>query len=126
MSESADREMAAVVVDHLIHLIATVSPGAKKGSTAPYTYADLLLVEAGERQPRTLANAFRDPVQARVQAAVSALASHLENLDAAYGAGEARRMLTVASAALPGADRLPLADLAAWAAGAVRGGEAGS
>ena len=60
LSESADREMAAVVVDHLIHLIATVSPGAKKGSTAPYTYADLLLVEAGERQPRTLANAFRD------------------------------------------------------------------
>src|SRR5450830_884629 len=34
--------------------------GAKRGSTAPYAYADLVLVETGARQPRSLSNAFRD------------------------------------------------------------------
>ena len=62
---NADRELAATVVKHLVHLIATVSPGAKLGSTAPYAYADLMLIEAGSRQPRSLANAFRGPVPAR-------------------------------------------------------------
>ena len=57
--QNADRELAGKVVEHLIHLIATVSPGAKLGSTAPYAYADLMLMEAGSRQPRSLANAFR-------------------------------------------------------------------
>ena len=47
-----DRGLAAKVVEHLVHLIATVSPGAKLGSTAPYGYARLsCLIEAGSRQP---------------------------------------------------------------------------
>src|SRR5699024_8718913 len=33
------RELAARVVNHLLHLIATVSPGAKRGSTAPFDWA---------------------------------------------------------------------------------------
>jgi CRISPR system Cascade subunit CasC len=33
-----DGALAGKVVEHLVHLIATVSPGAKKGSTAPYAY----------------------------------------------------------------------------------------
>jgi CRISPR system Cascade subunit CasC len=53
----ADRALAGQVVEHLLHLIATVSPGAKKGSTAPYAYAELMLVEAGRAQPRSLAGA---------------------------------------------------------------------
>jgi len=57
-----DRDLAARVVENLVHLVAEISPGAKKGSTAPYSRAELVLVEAGDRQPRTLANAFRDPV----------------------------------------------------------------
>ena len=52
---SGDSELAAKVVERLIHLIATVSPGAKKGSTAPYAFADLMFVETGRRQPRSLA-----------------------------------------------------------------------
>jgi CRISPR system Cascade subunit CasC len=35
-------------VTHLLHLVAKVSPGAKLGSTAPYDWASLVLVEAGE------------------------------------------------------------------------------
>ena len=59
------------MVHNLLHLIATVTPGAKLGSTAPYACADLMLVEAGSRQPRSLANAFRTPAKARMEDATS-------------------------------------------------------
>lgn len=120
----ADREMAAKVVEHLLHLIATVSPGAKLGSTAPYAYADLMLVEAGSGQPRSLANAFRKPTQAQVAAASSAMSEHLENLDKAYCAREARRVMSVEGCGMPEAERVNMSSLAAWAADAVRNGEA--
>ena len=122
--ESADRVLAGQVVEHLAHLIATVSPGAKLGSTAPYAYADLMLVEAGSRQPRSLANAFRDPVEARTAAAVAAMAGRLEELDTAYGAHEARRVMSLHPCELPGAHRLDLDGVARWAASAVRDAEA--
>ena len=121
---SADREMAAKVVEHLLHLIATVSPGAKLGSTAPYGYADLMLVEAGSRQPRNLSNSFRKPTPAQVEKATKALADHLRKLDKAYGARESRRVMSVEDSDLPEAERLCMDDLAAWAADAVRSGEA--
>ena len=123
--EAADRELAAKVVEHLAHLIATVSPGAKLGSTAPYACADLMLIEAGSRQPRSLANAFRNPASAQVEDATERLSEHLAKLDAAYGAREARRVMTVEDYEIPGSERLPMDDLAAWAAGAVRSGTAG-
>ena len=122
--ESADRELAAKVVEHLTHLIATVSPGAKLGSTAPYACADLMLIEAGSRQPRSLANAFRDPVSAQVEDAAKRLSGHLGKLDACYGAKEARRVASVEDCEVPGAGRHSMDDLASWAAGAVRSGTA--
>jgi CRISPR system Cascade subunit CasC len=79
-----DPKLAAEVARRMIHLIATASPGAKRGSTAPYAYADLMLVEAGDAQPRTLANAFLTPVHQSpdvVANAYSALAAHLHELD---------------------------------------------
>jgi CRISPR system Cascade subunit CasC len=122
-----DRELAAKVVEHMLHLVATVSPGAKLGSTAPYAYAQLMLVELGKRQPRTLANAFRKPVgsdarRGTMDLAVERLAAHLGQIDEAYGAAEARRFLSVEPATLPAAQRLPLDGLAQWAADAVRAG----
>ena len=121
---SADREMAAKVVEHLLHLIATVSPGAKLGSTAPYGYADLMLVEAGSRQPRNLSNAFREPTRAQVEDATKAIACHLRKLDKAYGARESRRVMSVENCEIPKAESVCMDDLAAWAADAVRNGEA--
>ena len=97
----ADRAMAGDVVEHLVHLIATVSPGAKLGSTAPYSYADLMLLETGFRQPRSLANAFRSPIPAQMSDAARALAGHLGRLDAAYGAREARRVMSVEDCEIP-------------------------
>ena len=119
-----DKTLAGKVAEHLTHLIATVSPGAKLGSTAPYGYADLMLVEAGSRQPRSLANAYRQPARARVDVASEALAAYLSKLDRAYGGKEVRRMMSVADCVVPGAERLCLDDLATWAADAVRNGEA--
>ena len=121
---SADRSMGAKVVQHLIHLIATVSPGAKLGSTAPYAYADLMLLEIGARQPRSLANAFRNPPRAQTTDASAALTAYLTQLDSAYGARETRRLMSVADCDIPNAPRLCLDDLASWAAGAVQSGEA--
>ena len=122
--QSADREMAGAVVRNLIHLIATVSPGAKLGSTAPYGYAELMLVEAGRRQPRSLANAYREPVKARLDAAVRGMADHLEKLDNCYGGQEVRRVMSTEDCRIPQAERLDLDALAEWAADSVRSDEA--
>ncbi len=121
---SADKDLAGKVVDHLVHLIATVSPGAKLGSTAPYSCADLMLIEAGIRQPRSLANTFRNPTKAQVSDATNALSQYLSKLDVAYGAKEARRVLSVEDCDIPNAERLGLDDLAEWASQAVLSGEA--
>ena len=123
--ENADKDLAGKVVDHLVHLIATVSPGAKRGSTAPYSCADLMLIEAGARQPRSLANAFRSPANAQVADATSALVQYLSKLDAAYGAKESRRVMSVEDCALPNAERLCLDDLAEWASQTVLNSEVG-
>ena len=110
--QTADRALCAKVVENLLHLITTVTPGAKLGSTAPYACADLVLVEAGGRQPRTLANAYRDPARPRVDDAAARLSGCLGKLDAAYGGNESRRFMSVDDCDIPGADRLGLDDLA--------------
>ena len=120
---SADRGLAAQVVNNLIHLIATVTPGAKLGSTAPYACADLVLVEAGSCQPRSLANAFRNPAKAQVPDATDKLSGYLAKLDKCYGGKEARRVMSVDDCNLPGAESLCLDDLATWAADVIRAGE---
>ena len=113
------RELAAQVVHHLLHLIAKVSPGAKRGSTAPFEWAKFMLVEAGDWQPRSLAGAFQNALTlqgSRIrERAVEQLAGELARLDAAYGAPSQRRFLSVDDVQLPDAERMPLATLAQWA-----------
>jgi CRISPR system Cascade subunit CasC len=116
------RELAGRVVQHLLHLIATVSPGAKRGSTAPFDWAKLLLVEAGDWQPRSLAGAFHDalpledgqgiPIRRR---AVARLGDEIKAMDEAYGAPLARRFLALDPGEIPGAQRANLTQLAEWA-----------
>jgi len=113
------RELAGRVVKHLLHLIATVSPGAKRGSTAPFDWARFLLVEVGDWQPRSLAGAFHNALPLRQPAlraaAVRKLADEIGQLDQAYGAPLARRFMALDDVAVPNAQRLPLATLADWA-----------
>jgi CRISPR system Cascade subunit CasC len=121
----ADRTLAAEVVRRLIHLIATVSPGAKLGATAPYAHASLVLAEAGNRQPRTLANAFLEAVPARgdvLGATGDRLARYLGEYDQMYGREGERRLAALAPpeplvAATDG--RLDLPGVASWAAGTI-------
>jgi len=112
---SGDAELAGHVLHHLIYLIAEVSPGAKLGSTAPYSRASFMLLEAGDRQPRSLAEAYRKACAPDAGTAVSALSSHLGALDKAYATGEKRRVMSLVQAEVPGAERGSLADLAGWA-----------
>ena len=118
---SNDSELAANVLRRLPHLIATVSPGAKRGATAPYACAEVMLAEAGARQPRTLANAFMKPVSKRHEdmksEASKAVGDYLRRYDAMYGVHEERR---IASMVEPVPDhagkRVTLDELADWAA----------
>src|SRR5690625_3408289 len=94
--QQADKTLAAEVSKRMIHIIATVSPGAKLGSTAPYSYAQCLLAEAGSSQPRTLANAFQDPVSTNsdgiLKNTYQALSNFVEDLDQMYGKTTERRL----------------------------------
>ncbi len=118
----ADHTLAAEVVRRLIHLIATVSPGAKLGATAPYAHAALVLAESGSRQPRTLANAFLDAVPGRgnlFHTACDQLAAHLAAYDEMYGRETDRRLAALTPperlvASING--QLDLPGVAFWAA----------
>lgn len=84
-----DSQLAEQLALNLVQAMATVSPGAKKGATAPFSYAEFVLLERGDRQPRTLANAFLDPVEesgARLMAkSVRKLIEHRSRLEEMYG-----------------------------------------
>ncbi|SMD12705.1 type I-E CRISPR-associated protein Cas7/Cse4/CasC [Rhizobium sp. RU36D] len=114
-----DRELAARVVHNFLYLIAEVSPGAKLGSTAPYGRAELMLVEAGDRQPRSLSTAFREAVGHSFAKGRDALARQLVAFDETYATGEARLHLSI-EGQLPGIDKTPLSELAVWAAKQVK------
>ena len=120
---AGDAELGGEVCRRLVHLIATVSPGAKLGSTAPYTYACWMMVEAGDHQPRSLGEAFRKPCDSTADAAEKAAAEHLAKLDASYGSGEARRVMSLNGAAMPGAELVSISALADWAGHAMCKGD---
>jgi CRISPR system Cascade subunit CasC len=124
----ADRAAAAAVVRNFTHLVCTVSPGAKLGSTAPYARAWLALAEAGESQPRSLADAFLSPVAMRGdmrRGAALALANFVAGYDDMYGQETDRYLACLPQLediAVGGAQRLSLPDVAETLARRVREG----
>jgi len=110
-----DWSLAGRVVHSLIYLIAEVSPGAKLGSTAPYGRAGFMLLEAGDRQPRSLVEAYRRPAAPELNDAVEKLRGQLAAFDHAYETGETRMCLNLSSAKIGETPTGSLADLAAWA-----------
>ena len=108
-------ELAGEVLHNLVFLIAEITPGAKLGSTAPYGRASFMLLEAGNRQPRSLAEAFRDPCRPFTESAVKRLNKHLANLDAAYSTGEERCFMSLAQCETPSAKQESVPKLALWA-----------
>lgn len=121
---TVDRKLAADVVAALVQLLARVSPGAKKGSTAPYAYAHLTMVEAGMSQPRTLANAFLKPIENSSDLlgdAYDALASYLTDVDNVFGYSGRRALAAIGPKDKLAALATPtsLAAVAKFAAGAI-------
>ncbi len=94
----AEADAAEKVAANLVRAMATVTPGAKRGSTAPYSYAELILLERGSSQPRTLANAFRQPIEAAgsdvMMESVTAMLNHRSELLNMYGLDEDRVALS--------------------------------
>ncbi|WP_177419038.1 type I-E CRISPR-associated protein Cas7/Cse4/CasC [endosymbiont of Lamellibrachia barhami] len=93
----------------LLKAIATVTPGAKLGATAPYARADFVLFESGCQQPRSLANAYLQSLRFQegddpMQRAVDALGGHLQAVDGMYGVTADQRVAatTKESGALAG------------------------
>jgi CRISPR system Cascade subunit CasC len=91
--QKQDTADAKKAIAALITAIATVSPGAKKGSTAPYSYADLMLLETGTAQPRSLANAYLKAIKPKGDMrdeSIKSLADQMAALDKMYGASGKR------------------------------------
>jgi CRISPR system Cascade subunit CasC len=105
--KNQDSALAKRVLEALITSILQQSPGAKKGSTAPYAWADLLLLEVGGTQPRQLANAFLEAVPTKNAAqdlrllAAERLTVYLRQLDAMYGTPSGYRGLSSILEPLP-------------------------
>lgn len=111
-----EKGIASAAVKSLVHLIAEVSPGAKLGSTAPYGRADLMLIEAGDRQPRSLSRAFRSDISNNFPVARDALSTQLNEFDDTYETGEERKYLSVeGELESVNAEKTNLAALADWA-----------
>ena len=89
----SDRSIAAETVANLVGLVATVSPGAKTGSTAPYGYAKYMIVEAGERQPRSLSGAYRTPSKPELRDATEKLRREVDCNDVNYCPHETRKTM---------------------------------
>jgi CRISPR system Cascade subunit CasC len=107
-----DGSLADRLAANLVRAMATVSPGAKRGSTAPYSYAEFVLLERGESQPRTLANAFLDPVKENgagaMRGSVRALVEHRARLEEMYGSGDLRAAVsTIHSGVVDGFASVP-------------------
>jgi CRISPR system Cascade subunit CasC len=103
-----DASAARQVLTSLIRAIAEQSPGAKLGATAPYSRAELVLLEAGRSQPRTLANAFLKALKSRpdpmqpdpMQQAADRIAEQIAQIDGMYGAtADLRALATIKDAA---------------------------
>ena len=86
----------------LINAVAQVTPGAKLGATAPYAKAECVILEVGDRQPRSLANAFLNPIDSRQRGtnlmglSIEAMAQYMGALDEMYGNGAEKRFVSVA------------------------------
>lgn len=114
----ADGRLTAEVIRRWIMTSATVSPTGKRTQTAAYAWADLVVLEIGDDQPHSYANAWRTPAQnSRLDVAVGQLNRWLDGFDQ-YAEPENRRLFagTDPQLAVHGAQRLTLRQLAEAAA----------
>jgi CT1975-like protein len=73
-------EEIAKVVGWLVKSVATITPAAMLGSTAPFTDPGEVVVEITNGQPVNAMGAFERPVWPTVEASITALNHHLERI----------------------------------------------
>ncbi len=83
-----DNNLATRTLTALIHAVTKVSPTGKQNSFASRAYAGCVLAEKGDQQPRSLAQAFLNPISGGnvLVDAARAMSKRCENFDKAYGA----------------------------------------
>jgi len=82
-----DAELVNKAVGALIEAIATVSPKGKQNSFGSHAYASYMMVEIGNKQPRSLSAAFLAPVKGEdyLLSAIDALETQTKHFDSVYG-----------------------------------------
>lgn len=88
-----NEELTNRAIAALTETVMTVSPTGKQNSFASRAYASYVLAEVGNRQPRSLAVAFFQPVRGedQVQTAIESLQKQRDNFDRVYGQCADRR-----------------------------------
>jgi CRISPR system Cascade subunit CasC len=86
----ANKALAAKALDALVHAVTKVSPTGMQNSHASRAYASYVLAERGNQQPRSLVQAFLNPIKpfadrGMLDVAVKALVKRCENFDKVYG-----------------------------------------
>lgn len=82
-----DTGLADRAIQALIRTAAMISPSGKQNSFASRSFADYMMVEHGDHQPRTLATAFLAPVRGRtlLESAITQMEQAAERIDRCYG-----------------------------------------
>lgn len=82
-----DTELAARAIEALVKALASASPSGKRNSFANHVRAEFMLAERGDRQPRSLASAFVEPVDRgnQVASAVARIEAQRNAFAAVYG-----------------------------------------
>jgi len=85
---NGDKALAQSAIKALTQAALQVSPGGKQNSFASRAYANFVLAERGSQQPRSLANAFIDPVArgAYLTKSVEQLLDGRKTMEDCYGA----------------------------------------
>lgn len=111
--------LAQGIVERLVRILACAPTGAKKGSTAPYSYASAVIVESGKAQPRSLEGAFLLPVPTKpdlLKQTYEHLGKHILDLDEMYGKSYERRFAAIGPKKLLTSEEvLSLEEIAKWA-----------
>lgn len=114
-----DRTLAAEIISRMVFLASMVSPGAKKGSTAPYNYASMVMVQVGDMEPTQLSDAFlqgikKSPSEDIITTAQNALAQHMNASDGMYGFENFRAFSAVKPSASIKVPRGNMSEITRW------------
>lgn len=112
------RDQTLKVAAHVLHLFATVVPGAKQQSFAAHNLADFAMVSLAD-QPISLANAFESPVENQggfLKPSVAALLGYWDKIHRGYGLDERAAAFDLSdTAGAPDLARKPtLPDVEKW------------